>query len=293
MSASVSDISRSSLLALSLSVVAEAATTMAPESPPAPVNATASPSNVAPVLPMQFNPALALVVLVIIICFFLAALATTFLKRFARPGEADTEDAVRRRSRSRTGGPTSKSQCGLDPEILEALPRVHYKDLPADEQVQKYLDCPVCLAPFDADDTLRLLPVCSHAFHSGCVDAWFLSHNTCPLCRACLALPMGKESREERGDNAENGEQIEISVSEGFDVAEVVIDGDTEQDRSGSAAISGFLPGELYISSVAMFLNRNFNCRSLKSTEFVPNGKYVRLYYACQMNHTKSMWRMG
>ncbi|CAL9117510.1 unnamed protein product [Musa textilis] len=39
---------------------------------------------------------------------------------------------------------------------------------------------------FEADDRLRLLPKCSHAFHVQCIDTWLLSHSTCPLCRRSL-----------------------------------------------------------------------------------------------------------
>ncbi|THU48847.1 hypothetical protein C4D60_Mb06t03300 [Musa balbisiana] len=39
---------------------------------------------------------------------------------------------------------------------------------------------------FEADDKLRLLPKCSHAFHVQCIDTWLLSHSTCPLCRRSL-----------------------------------------------------------------------------------------------------------
>ncbi|XP_010695563.2 putative RING-H2 finger protein ATL53 [Beta vulgaris subsp. vulgaris] len=45
-------------------------------------------------------------------------------------------------------------------------------------------DCSVCLGEFLEDDTLRLLPKCSHAFHVVCIDTWLRSHSNCPLCRA-------------------------------------------------------------------------------------------------------------
>lgn len=282
----VSGISRDSLVALSLSVVAEAAMTMAPETPVA-VNVTTSPNYMEPVHHVQFDPALAAVIMAMIICFFIVGFASGCLKRCIRPAEADPEDFVQRRSGSRTRTPTSKSQCGLDPDILEALPRVQYKDLPADEQVRKYFDCPVCLTAFDANDNLRLLPVCTHAFHSECIDVWFRSHSTCPLCRACLALPLDKTSREERGGNAEDGEHAEIRVREGYGVVEVVIGGDTEQDRSGSTTIPGFLQGQFGQFLPSNVVIRNFDCCRWKSAESELLEKTLG-YCTCEMIYTKS-----
>ncbi|XP_043710168.1 RING-H2 finger protein ATL52-like [Telopea speciosissima] len=45
-------------------------------------------------------------------------------------------------------------------------------------------ECSVCLGEFQEDETLRLLPKCSHAFHLPCIDTWLRSHTNCPLCRA-------------------------------------------------------------------------------------------------------------
>lgn len=48
-------------------------------------------------------------------------------------------------------------------------------------------DCSVCLNEFQQDQTLRLLPNCSHAFHLPCIDTWLKYHSTCPLCRSNIA----------------------------------------------------------------------------------------------------------
>jgi hypothetical protein len=45
-------------------------------------------------------------------------------------------------------------------------------------------ECSVCLNEFQENETLRLLPKCSHAFHIPCIDTWLRSHTNCPLCRA-------------------------------------------------------------------------------------------------------------
>uniref|UniRef100_A0A5B7AA19 Putative E3 ubiquitin-protein ligase ATL4 n=1 Tax=Davidia involucrata TaxID=16924 RepID=A0A5B7AA19_DAVIN len=47
-------------------------------------------------------------------------------------------------------------------------------------------DCAVCLSKFERQDQLRLLPLCCHAFHAGCIDTWLLSNQTCPLCRSTI-----------------------------------------------------------------------------------------------------------
>lgn len=50
-------------------------------------------------------------------------------------------------------------------------------------------DCAVCLCEFSELDKLRLLPLCSHAFHIDCIDTWLLSNSTCPLCRGMILNP--------------------------------------------------------------------------------------------------------
>ncbi|MCL7028634.1 hypothetical protein MKW94_030055 [Papaver nudicaule] len=56
--------------------------------------------------------------------------------------------------------------------------------------------CPVCLADYNNDDTLRLLPYCGHFFHPQCVDPWLLQHPTCPVCRSSspIANPKSGET---------------------------------------------------------------------------------------------------
>ncbi|KAL6643174.1 hypothetical protein ACP70R_021355 [Stipagrostis hirtigluma subsp. patula] len=44
--------------------------------------------------------------------------------------------------------------------------------------------CSVCLAAFQTGETVRLLPVCLHLYHAGCIDPWLDKHTTCPLCRS-------------------------------------------------------------------------------------------------------------
>ncbi|XP_074585851.1 uncharacterized protein LOC141841575 [Curcuma longa] len=50
------------------------------------------------------------------------------------------------------------------------------------------LECPVCLSELAVGEAVRLLPMCGHAFHLHCIDTWFCTHSTCPLCRTPAAL---------------------------------------------------------------------------------------------------------
>lgn len=72
---------------------------------------------------------------------------------------------------------------GVDQSFIDTLPVFNYNAIIG---VKDPFDCAVCLCEFEADDKLRLLPKCSHAFHMDCIDTWLLSHSTCPICRASL-----------------------------------------------------------------------------------------------------------
>jgi len=43
--------------------------------------------------------------------------------------------------------------------------------------------CSICLSKFKWFDYIIKLPCCNQEFHNGCMNNWFVSHSTCPLCR--------------------------------------------------------------------------------------------------------------
>ncbi|KAM0848589.1 hypothetical protein ACQ4PT_054262 [Festuca glaucescens] len=43
--------------------------------------------------------------------------------------------------------------------------------------------CTICLGEFVDGEKVRVLPRCGHGFHVRCVDAWLVSHGSCPTCR--------------------------------------------------------------------------------------------------------------
>ncbi|GAB4855518.1 hypothetical protein Ancab_024137 [Ancistrocladus abbreviatus] len=83
---------------------------------------------------------------------------------------------------------------GVGQSAIETLPKFTYGSEEAEGgkvMNRGATDCAVCLGVFEEKETLRLLPKCGHVFHAQCVDAWLLSHGTCPCCRAAvLPLPV-------------------------------------------------------------------------------------------------------
>ncbi|KAK1362086.1 E3 ubiquitin-protein ligase ATL4 [Heracleum sosnowskyi] len=75
-------------------------------------------------------------------------------------------------------------------------------------------DCAVCLSKFEAQDQLRLLPLCCHAFHVACIDTWLTSNQTCPLCRSTIhpteSDVLDKILNSVLNDNVGNSFRIEI-----------------------------------------------------------------------------------
>ncbi|KAK7329468.1 hypothetical protein VNO77_23637 [Canavalia gladiata] len=75
----------------------------------------------------------------------------------------------------------SAASRGLDSAVIASLRLFSYdpNDYPENPP-----ECAVCLSEFEYGETGRILPKCNHTFHTDCIDMWFHSHSTCPLCRA-------------------------------------------------------------------------------------------------------------
>lgn len=68
---------------------------------------------------------------------------------------------------------------GLDPAVLKTIPILVFDA----KQFGDGLECAVCLCDVSQGEKARILPKCNHGFHVDCIDMWFQSHSTCPLCR--------------------------------------------------------------------------------------------------------------
>ncbi|CAM0913209.1 unnamed protein product [Alopecurus aequalis] len=85
---------------------------------------------------------------------------------------------------------------GLPAAVLRSLPVAVYASgaSPRTPGAGKHenLECAVCLSEVADGEKVRTLPKCDHRFHVECIDMWFHSHDTCPLCRA----PVGADAAE-------------------------------------------------------------------------------------------------
>ncbi|GLJ06813.1 hypothetical protein SUGI_0049070 [Cryptomeria japonica] len=132
----------------------------------------------------NFNSSMAIVLIVLFGVFFFMGFFSVYVRRCA----SDEEDARGNSRRGGSGNGWRRSSQGLDKSIIETFPVFSYSLVKGLKQGKQALECAVCLSEFEDDETLRLLPKCSHAFHPDCIDMWLFSHTTCPLCR-CSLLP--------------------------------------------------------------------------------------------------------
>lgn len=78
---------------------------------------------------------------------------------------------------------TAPRRRGLDESVLHSLPVATF----CSSDFKDGLECAVCLSDISDGEKFRLLPKCNHGFHLECIDMWFFSHSTCPLCRSAVA----------------------------------------------------------------------------------------------------------
>lgn len=140
----------------------------------------------------KISPLILLVIIVLAIIFFLYGLVQLILwLLMKRPSSSSHYNSNRFQESTRTRSLQRQLQhlfhlhdSGLDQAFINTLPVFNYQDLLG---LKEPFDCAVCLCEFSEQDKLRLVPICSHAFHMNCLDTWLLSNSTCPLCRANIS----------------------------------------------------------------------------------------------------------
>ncbi|CAA2933600.1 RING-H2 finger ATL66-like [Olea europaea subsp. europaea] len=78
---------------------------------------------------------------------------------------------------------------GLDSYIMHSIPITQFEKNKDEESCPGNTDCAVCLGEFEEGQWVKHLPNCSHVFHVSCIDTWFQTHSSCPLCRSFVYNP--------------------------------------------------------------------------------------------------------
>ncbi|KAM5550955.1 RING-H2 finger protein ATL52-like [Rosa sericea] len=133
---------------------------------------------------INFSPLIIALIGIVASACILVTYYSIISKYCRRPAGASARDI------DREANPASESwqgsNTGMEESLIKSI-RVHkYKK---NDGVVEVTDCSVCLSEFQENESLRLLPKCSHAFHVPCIDAWLKSHSSCPLCRSNIAAP--------------------------------------------------------------------------------------------------------
>ncbi|XP_010533077.1 PREDICTED: RING-H2 finger protein ATL47-like [Tarenaya hassleriana] len=164
-------------------------------SPPSYVSNPQTESN-SPSSSSRISPVFLFIIVLLAVVFFICGvlhLFVRFVKKKRSSLSSSAPDSDQTLEFSDTGAFQRQLQhlfhlhdSGLDQSLIDALPVFMYKEIMGSKEP---FDCAVCLCEFSEDDKLRLLPLCSHAFHIDCIDTWLLSNSTCPLCRGTLFTP--------------------------------------------------------------------------------------------------------
>lgn len=149
------------------------------------------PSSYADKSGTRISPAVLFIIVILAVLFFISGLLHLLVRFLTknpsssqsnRNVESSTSDALQRQLQQLF----HLHDSGLDQAFIDALPVFSYKEVVGPKEP---FDCAVCLSEFTESDQLRLLPMCSHAFHLSCIDTWLLSNSSCPLCRGTLFNP--------------------------------------------------------------------------------------------------------
>lgn len=148
------------------------------------------------------------IMLTAIVTLFFVVVIMVFLHLYARWYLLRSGRRSHRRNRRRNGNRlifhvdnnSAAANRGLDAAVLSSLPVFVFKTLPEDSDSAAPIECAVCLSEFEDGEAGRRLPKCGHSFHTDCIDMWFHSHSTCPICRSPVEPGADPEIRVEIGE---------------------------------------------------------------------------------------------
>ncbi|KOM39707.1 hypothetical protein LR48_Vigan03g308900 [Vigna angularis] len=127
---------------------------------------------------------------------------------------------------------------GLQQSTIDSITVYRYRN---NEVLVKETECLVCLGEFQQEESLRLLPKCSHAFHVPCIDTWLRTHKTCPLCRTPIVHDAVSVDGETESDSSVSDMIQDMEECNGSGVMRV---GDEDSSGDGIEILSEFGSGD-------------------------------------------------
>ncbi|KAE8663771.1 putative HXXXD-type acyl-transferase family protein [Hibiscus syriacus] len=190
---------------------------------------------------------------------------------------------------------------GLQPSIIRSIAVCKYK---RGEGLVEGTDCSVCLNEFQEDETLRLLPKCSHAFHIPCIDTWLRSHTNCPLCRAPIVSnaanrgPLPSSAAENLREELMLGGSGTREIRDGEE--EIAAENEGNEGENSETGDEGIQPMRRSVSLDSMEASQishdlvNGNSYKEASVRIVPrraagNQSLLRLMYHSSFNRSYSL----
>lgn len=157
--------------------------------------------------------------------------------------------------------PNSAADHGLETEVLNLLPLFAYSSKTHPE----VLECAVCLSEFEENETGRFLPKCKHSFHTECIDMWFRSHSTCPLCRSPVEPVSEPEKNrsdiainlDEPGSSSGNNMMPLGDRRKGLDLVRIEVPRRTQFDDELPLSSPGYRSPGTRLLSIKRFLSMN------------------------------------
>ncbi|XP_044485269.1 RING-H2 finger protein ATL3-like [Mangifera indica] len=148
--------------------------------------------------------------ILVVFLLFLHLYAKWFWWRTQPPPAPGASRRHRRRLVFASGqDPAFTLRTGLDAAVLRSIPVVTFTP----QNFEDGLECAVCLSEVVEGERARLLPKCNHGFHVECIDMWFQSHSTCPLCRNPVDLQRSISMEMAEVIDSQSPEEISVSGS--------------------------------------------------------------------------------
>ncbi|KAF3320719.1 E3 ubiquitin-protein ligase ATL6-like protein [Carex littledalei] len=181
----------------------------------------------------SFNPSVVILIIVLISAFFFLGFFSVCIRNCGGNGSGAGASV---RGVFANAMARSRRQRGLDAAVLETFPIMVYSEVKEHKIGKGSLECAVCLCEFEDDENIRLLPKCSHVFHTDCIDEWLSSHVTCPVCR-CVLTPDPNQPSNQTEEGVESSSLILTHVEETQNPSNqsdsvVVIDVDEHEDQT-------------------------------------------------------------